>query len=218
MKSNITMPVKMFNGIGSLILRGCSATCLCLLAFSFAGCGGASAEQMQLMRSEIFTIKQDQRQLQHQVTVLDSLIRQRVEGLDQFNADFGADVRQLSDRLSAIEQRLKDNESRLNDLAGRIQTASSQEGQGAGKQESGKAGPGPRELYDLAYKDFTSSNYQLAIEGFSDFVQRYPDASLAPQAYLYLGNCSSIKNWRPPTSDCGLRQWCLPSCSSCWQF
>jgi len=194
MKSKSTMPDKMSYGYASLKMRWFAALCLCTLALSGAGCGGASTEQMQLMRSEIFTIKQDQRQLQHQVTVLDSLIRQRVEGLDQFNAGFGADVRQLTDHLATLGQRLKDTEQRLNDMAGRMQTASSSAAPASGGQPAAKTGPGPREMYDLAYKDFTSSNYQLAVEGFSDFVQRYPDTPLAAQAYLYLGNCYQALN------------------------
>ena len=183
----------MNNRIGSLIMRGLIASCLCLLPLASGGCGGASAEQMQLMRSEIFSIKQEQRQMQHQLTALDSLIRQRVEGMSQFNADFGVDVRQLSERLAVIEQRLGDTETRLNNLAGSVRTRNEQ-AQPSGDQEAAKEGPGPRELYDLAYKDFTSSNYQLAIEGFSDFVQRHPDTPLAPQAYLYMGNSYQALN------------------------
>ena len=192
MRPNINMPAIMTNGIGASISRGLIALSLCLLTLSSAGCGGASAEQMQLMRSEIFSIKQEQRQMQHQLTALDSLIRQRVEGLDDFSADFGVDVRQISERLSVIEQRLGDSETRLNRVAGMVQARP--QAQPEAKPEAGSSGPGPRELYDLAYKDFTSTNYQLAVEGFSDFVQRYPDTPLAAQAYLYMGNSYQALN------------------------
>ncbi len=170
-----------------------------LLGFALVtGCGGAGKEQMQLLRSEVFGIKQDQRQMQHQLTALDSLIRQRVEGLDRFNADFGADVGELSRRLSVLEQQLSDTESQISRLSGRSVapvgggTSGQQQAQQQAQQQ--QQGSGQRESYDLAYKDYTSSNYQLAVEGFSDFVQSYPDTPLAPQAYLYMGNSYQALN------------------------
>ncbi len=194
MKPMTTVADETLMGLSAFNARRLVVLALLPVVVMVAGCGGVAKEQVQLLRSEVFGIKQDQRQIQHQLTVLDSLIRQRVEGMDRFNADFGADVRQLTDRLAVIEQRLGDTESRIGRLAGR----SVAPGGGAGRQQPGREeapqGPGRRELYDLAYKDYTSSNFQLAVEGFSDFVQSYPDTPLAPQAYLYMGNSYQALN------------------------
>ena len=157
----------------------------------FAGCGGASAEQIQLLRSEVFSLKQDQRQLQHEVTALDSLIRLRVQSLDGFNADFSADVRSINQRLEQIEQRLSDSEERLTRLTSTVQTAAPSGGSAGGQAQKE---PSARDLFDLDYKDFTSSNYQIAIEGFADFLQHHPDSPLAPEAYLYIGNSYQALN------------------------
>ncbi|MBW7996756.1 MAG: tol-pal system protein YbgF [Candidatus Glassbacteria bacterium] len=194
MQSKNIMFENYYYALSARAIRTLVTGALLVAALAAGGCGGAGAEQIQLLRSEVFSIKQDQRQLQHQLTALDSLIRQRVESLDRFSAGFEADVRQLSERLSVTEQRLNDTESRISRLSGRTMITPEQT-PGAAQQETQKQqGPGPRELYDLAYKDFTSSNYQLAIEGFSDFIQRYPDMPLAPQAYLYMGNCYQALN------------------------
>lgn len=181
-------------GLSAFYARKLTILTLLPVVVMMAGCGRAGKEQVRLLRSEVFGIKQDQRRMQHQLTVLDSLIRQRVEGLDRFNADFGADVRELSSRLAVVEQRLSDTESRIGRFSGRSVAPA-----GGGKTQpppgdDSPRGPGQRELYDLAYKDYTSSNFQLAVEGFSDFVQSYPDAPLAPQAYLYLGNSYQALN------------------------
>ena len=45
---------------------------------------------------------------------------------------------------------------------------------------------GENELYDAAYRDFTRGNYQLAIAGFEDFLQHYPDSDLADNAQYWL--------------------------------
>ena len=154
-----------------------------------AGCGGAATEQMQILRSEVFSLKQDQRQLQHQVTALDSLLRLKIEGLGSFNAGLNTDIRSFKERLAIIEQRINDTDSRLvrlqSDLDSRKSSAAAQ-AQAQGKNQAEKIEP--RDVFDLAYKDFTSSNYQMAIEGFTDFLQRYPDSPSAAEAYFYSGS------------------------------
>lgn len=194
MRSTKTMPDRSVYRLSARAIRALGIAVFAASVALSGGCGGAGTEQIQLLRSEIFSIKQDQRQMQHQLTALDSLIRQRIENLDSFNADFGADVRQLSERLSVIEQRLNDTESRISRLSGRSMLSENTPRAARDEQQQATRGPGPREMYDLAYKDFTSSNYQLAIEGFSDFVQSNPDAPLAPQAYLYMGNSYQALN------------------------
>jgi tol-pal system protein YbgF len=188
MKSMTNEADEILMGLSAFNYRKLALMALLPVVAMVAGCGGAGKDQVQLLRSEVFGIKQDQRQMQHQLTALDSLIRQRVEGLDRFNAEFGADVGELSRRLSVLEQQLSDTEGRISRLSVRsVAPVQGQSGQQTAREVQAK-GPGQRELYDLAYKDYTSSNYQLAVEGFSDFVQSYPDAPLASQAYLYMGN------------------------------
>lgn len=176
------------------VKRGALLRCLILPALSLIasfipGCGGASTDQIQILRSEIFTLKQEQRQLGHQVSALDSLLTQRLGGFDQFGAGFVTDVRQMKERLSIAEQRIIDLEARLL----RLQSASvtspasaSTETAPAGKKQAERIDP--REIFDLARKDFTVGNYEMAIEGFRDFLQRFPDNPLAPEAYLNIGN------------------------------
>jgi tol-pal system protein YbgF len=173
----------------SALLRGFILLALSLVASYIPGCGGASTDQIQILRSEIFTLKQEQRQLGHQVSTLDSLLTQRLGGFDQFGAGFVTDIRQMKERLSIAEQRIIDLEARLL----RLQSASvtspasaSAETAPAGKKQAERIDP--REIFDLARKDFTVGNYKMAIEGFRDFLQRFPDNPLAPEAYLNIGN------------------------------
>ena len=168
----------------------CAPVLLFGLAVSISGCGGASAEQIELLRAEVFSLKQDQRQLKHQIIVLDSLIGQKVQALDNFSADFGTDVRSLSQRLSVIEQRLADTEGLLLRLQGRV-SAATLAPPGGGQTQPEKAQPqkiSATEIFDIAYKDFNSSKHQLAIEGFSDFIERFPDNPMAAEAYFYIGS------------------------------
>ena len=161
------------------------------LAAFLSGCGGAATEQIELLRADVFSLKQDQRQLNHRITALDSLIRQKVHVLDNFNADFGADMRSLNQRLAVIEQRLADTEGRLLHLQGRVSAAAALAPPDDGQDRSEKAQQqkvSSTEIFDIAYKDYNSSKHQLAIEGFGDFIERFPDNPMAAEALFYTGS------------------------------
>jgi len=47
--------------------------------------------------------------------------------------------------------------------------------------------PNPSEAYHLAYNDYLQGNYDLAIIGFQNFQEQYPDSALIPQAIFGIG-------------------------------
>lgn len=47
----------------------------------------------------------------------------------------------------------------------------------------------PDELYRSAYEDYLRGNYDLAIEGFEDYVDRFGSTDLADNAYYWIGEC-----------------------------
>lgn len=49
--------------------------------------------------------------------------------------------------------------------------------------------PDPEALYNTAYTDFNKGNYALAISGFEEYVERFPDSALADNAAYWIGEC-----------------------------
>jgi tol-pal system protein YbgF len=45
----------------------------------------------------------------------------------------------------------------------------------------------PQDVYQAAYIDFSKGGYALAITGFREFLRRYPDHELAPNAQYWIG-------------------------------
>jgi TolA-binding protein len=45
----------------------------------------------------------------------------------------------------------------------------------------------PSDIYQVAYIDYSKGNYPLAIAGFQEFLRRYPDHELAPNAQYWIG-------------------------------
>jgi tol-pal system protein YbgF len=51
------------------------------------------------------------------------------------------------------------------------------------------AGPGAQELYNSAYADFSRGNFDLAVSGFEEYAQRFPDSDVADNALYWIGEC-----------------------------
>jgi len=49
--------------------------------------------------------------------------------------------------------------------------------------------PDPEALYNTAYADFSKGNYALAISGFEEYVEKFPDSATADNAQYWIGEC-----------------------------
>jgi tol-pal system protein YbgF len=49
--------------------------------------------------------------------------------------------------------------------------------------------PDPEALYNTAYADFSKGNYALAVSGFQEYQQRFPDSALADNALYWIAEC-----------------------------
>jgi tol-pal system protein YbgF len=47
--------------------------------------------------------------------------------------------------------------------------------------------PSPEELYNSAYSDFTKASYDLAKQGFEEYLKHYPDTELSDNAQYWIG-------------------------------
>jgi tol-pal system protein YbgF len=47
----------------------------------------------------------------------------------------------------------------------------------------------PRELYSQAYADFARGNYDLAMQGFAEYLRAYPGTDFADNAQYWIGEC-----------------------------
>jgi tol-pal system protein YbgF len=47
----------------------------------------------------------------------------------------------------------------------------------------------PQEVYNLARSDYLKGNYQLAIEGFTIYIEHFPESPLADNAMYWIGEC-----------------------------
>jgi tol-pal system protein YbgF len=125
-------------------------------------------------------------------------------------------IKELTDRLGEVSERLLALRGTVN-------------AQGPGPATGGDATPGapssdapvrsaapppPRELYSQAYADFARGNFDLAIQGFQEYLKAYPDTDFSDNAQYWIGEAlygkqsysDAIEAWKAlirdfPSSD-----------------
>ena len=130
-------------------------------------------------------------------------------------ADLRAESEDLKRQVSQTSQQIADTNTRIDALSRQVEDVKAQgarrpsggtsvppppvvpspgtsavpeappEGGGSGAP----AGPGAQELYNSAYADFTKGNFDLAVSGFEEYAQRFPDSDVADNALYWIGEC-----------------------------
>ena len=70
--------------------------------------------------------------------------------------------------------------------------------------------PSPSELYDSAYGDYGKGRYALAIQGFQEYIETYPNTDLTDNAQYWVGECHyAQKKYKEAISDFDkvVKQW-----------
>jgi tol-pal system protein YbgF len=165
--------------------RGAAALAVLALAAAAATRPGCYAPQISLLRSGLDSLR----------TVVDSLnardaaayamladtrreITEQRDILLSTRASSGTTTQELFEQMGRLE-------GKLDDVMGRFQQIS----QRAAPPTASPAQGDPNQLYDQAAQDLTQGRYALALQGFRDYVRRYPAAELADNAQYGVGEC-----------------------------
>jgi tol-pal system protein YbgF len=120
---------------------------------------------------------------------LDSLQRRQDEFLLELKADIGYRLEQIGSKIDNLDAKIEDDQSQLvrigQKLGLRTAAAEAQPVDTATPRPS--MGADPEALYNTAYLDFTRGNYDLAIQGFSEYLKLNPDSDLSDNAQYWIG-------------------------------
>lgn len=123
------------------------------------------------------------------------IIEEKVSAVTKSQADNNQDRENLQLSLQFIKEELnelKNSLSKINDRllsmpVGVVQTGT--EGTG----DLGDPGVGvaqsPESIYYTAYSDYIKKNYDLAVQGFIQFINLYPGNALADNSLYWIGEC-----------------------------
>jgi tol-pal system protein YbgF len=167
--------------------------------------GGAcvSSSDIESLRGQITELQRQVQQLQLQgsskeeVANLQSTVQQQTDRLLKAEADMRADLSNLSSQISGLQGSLEDTNYRLNQLSQQIASAnqdlkavrSATATSTAGAASPSAATSDPETLYQTAYSDYLRGSYDLALLGFRQYLEAFPDTDLADNSVYWIGEC-----------------------------
>lgn len=175
-----------------------------LVAASLLTVGCVSGRDIDDIQTKLNAIEQEVVDLQRvsstkeNVEGLSTAIETHMENLRKAEADMQLAVEQLSAQIDQLEANLEDTNYRLSQLSQQI-AATNQElksFRGSASARLGTGGEGgavpdlpsdPQALYQTSYNDYLRGNYDLAILGFRQYLESFPNTELADNASYWIG-------------------------------
>jgi tol-pal system protein YbgF len=181
---------------------------------TFSACN--SSQDMALLHREITDVQRSVDSIQTEVFDKSDLksMEQSMQSLTnqnmRSNADLAQRVEQLQEQIEALHASLEVTTRQLQNIsmalaavrAGSspvavlppVTAAPGDNGdQAAGAAAAAAAMTGgattPEALYRSAYEDYMRGNYELAADGFAEYLRRYPNTELADNALYWIGEC-----------------------------
>ncbi|PYO59600.1 MAG: tol-pal system protein YbgF, partial [Gemmatimonadetes bacterium] len=121
--------------------------------------------------------------------------------LVQLRGDVKTDLLAVQQQLVSVQELTGQSQQRLTELRGRLEEQARQPvpvldtSRGGPVGPSGNpAGPGPDQMYDLAYQQYRASRYGTARLGFREFLRLFPTNDRAPDALYFIGESFAGEN------------------------
>jgi tol-pal system protein YbgF len=169
-------------------------------AFILAGCYGGKLVKMpvntDLTARRLDTLQTRQQMILNTLSTLTEELR--IEREERMQADAGSISRLsgIEEALDILSNKIDDSLQLIHELASRRSPARppSSPGMNPAMQDSSQAsssggGEDAEGLIKAASTDLTMGNYPLAIQGFKNYIQRYPSGARLDEARYYLGEC-----------------------------
>jgi tol-pal system protein YbgF len=191
---------------------GRRSVALVAIVLAFAGTAGAASKETDRLQIQISGLQSQLSDLAR--TQEESLreLRRLTELLAEQNASVKKSLQDQRAQEEAIAAALKDLGDRLTELNEKYQSLKAAPPGPAGEASGlpapsspipgggpapaptqpappAAAPPAPRELYSQAYADFARGNYDLAIQGFSEYIKNYPSTDFTDNAQYWIGEC-----------------------------
>lgn len=160
---------------------------LALAGLLLTGC--VSRREIIQFKQSLADIEERNKRLEERSARLDSLLTEYSQLLRAMKVEMGLKSDQLEQRLNNLDAKLDD----LSSLYAQSYSRSGRTGRITPAPETTSADTttlvqiDPKKLYDTAYLDLTRGNYILAISGFSQYLQNFPDTPLSDNARYWIG-------------------------------
>src|SRR5262245_11140730 len=152
----------------------------------------AANKELERLQFQVAGLQTQLASLQRAVEDSAREVKRLNEALAEQNATQKRAAQEQRLASEGIQSTLKEIAERLSEIGDRMRTARAQQppsmnveaasGPATSAPSGAQAGPPPRELYSAAYADYARGNYDLAIQGFQEYLKNYADSELADNA------------------------------------
>ncbi len=156
--------------------------------------------ELDSLRRELKFLKDQNSQLRRELDELKKPVSNQELVIRQNKADLAAQVEEISQQLEEVQNQLQDTNDRVTALLQSSRTFTSNvpaTGDTLSAADTLITNPSAstqpysvdhsRELYNTAHRDVLRGNFQLALEGFRQFMQQFPNSDLADNAQYWIG-------------------------------
>ena len=150
------------------------------------------------MRTQIDSLRAEQKRLRAAMIKLAAITEQSAEANNRLRADLQLQMNQLAEQTQLLTDRLEETGRRISNLPAKLRLATPPASTDTTKNgvasDTAKASvrtqlEEAQKLYDAAYQDFVKGQYQLAQQGFAQYLQLLPESELADNAQYWIGEC-----------------------------
>ena len=148
-------------------------------------------------------------QLHDQVAALKKSIEEAKDSNQQTQAAVSAKVESITGQFSTLNSSLDLVLDKIAKISQQVaETKAKAEALDTVNPAAGVTGappraipPSPGQLYDSSYGDYIKGNYDLARQGFEEYVKTYPDTELSDNAQYWIGECFYVQRKFPEAVD-----------------
>ena len=162
--------------------RNIQLSCLCGLGLLLSGCI-ASERDMS-------TLKLQMQQLNETLATMQSNQAELASRMDELNQNLSVS----NENLSQLDTQLFDLSSKLDDITAAVKNAP------AAENTEQKQALLPSDIFNEAKGHLNKQAYDMAVEGFKLYIDKYPDGENIQQAYIYLGDAYSEQGQAKPAA------------------
>lgn len=169
--------------------------------FILSGCAGQNPRinsrqlEMDNLKRQIQFLQKQNAQLARELQNMKGQLEETAVSTQQVRADFSTKMDELLEQMEIVQSRLKDTDDSMSNMRNKAALTVSSQPQPDVSQpemttppvEQSFAVAEERELYNMSRKDLNRGNYQLAMQGFLQFVSQYPSSELTDNAQYWIG-------------------------------
>lgn len=169
------------------------------------GCYGRQIVKGPIYTEQIYervdSLHVEQQKTQQSIQDLQAALAGEREARIRYEAQMGLTLKEMEESIRILTSRLDDQAQRQSSRPS--YSAPVPVGAGAGSDSNSvtrsstnaaAAKAVAAELYQTSYMDLTRGNYSLAIQGFQNYLVRYPAGEQLPEVHYYLGECYYASN------------------------